>query len=336
MTNNYNFDWEGAREKARQEAISTAEEGLWKPKPGKNRIRILPNISQLYKTIYPFAIHRNLGEDGDEIAICPKFAKGAKCPICGKAEKLFKLANEGNKNAEALARAIYRKRQYIVNMIDLDAEEPEVKKWIFGQRVFDQLDAHWNEKVYLFDPVKGNDIIVSKVGERLDTVYTVYPSEQKPLKIKGWDKPGVMYNLEERTRPSSEEELRNLLNRTFLPEEHEEHEEKEEQVKEIRKILTQAVEERKHLIKEEAEEEPPKVLKQKPKETPSTQVQIPQTRDLEDELDDDEEEHDEMENSEDEPKVIQTKSLETKAQKVNTKSHRERVIETVKRLRGNF
>jgi len=142
------------------------------PKKGKNvfRVRILPNMKAGGEAWIKVLKHGFQAPSGSwVIENCPA-TLGKKCPMDDYVAPLFKT---GDPKDEAFARMVWRKKNYIANILvvkdprDNGANEGKVFLWRFGQKVFEKLDSalfppedSGLEQLMFIDPYEGYDLNV--------------------------------------------------------------------------------------------------------------------------------------------------------------------------------
>lgn len=151
----------------------------WKPKEGKNIIRILPptwdNARHYGLDIY---INFNIGPDNQSYLSLSKHGKGED-PI---AEARREALSEGDKD---FAKKLSFNQRILYWIIDRADEDEGPLLWA-APFTFDKslsnlcIDEDTKEVVFIDDPVKGRDVRFYKEGQGLKTTYD--PSKMKVLK----------------------------------------------------------------------------------------------------------------------------------------------------------
>ena len=139
----------------------------WKPKDGRNLIRILPlgGVSPVdWKTPYPFVmtgLHGSVGLSMQEKVHCPRLTYNQPCPICAF---VWKLYNSKLPDDIALARKIKAYKSVIANIINLADIESGVQKYAFGKKLAAKLVSYLQDPdtKYVLHPDKGNNFILIK------------------------------------------------------------------------------------------------------------------------------------------------------------------------------
>lgn len=141
--------------------------GFWKPKVGRSVIRILPPVGDME---FFFA---EVGRHYEQRQYCPTITTDGEedCPICELNEKLYQA---GEKDAAATFRV---SRAFWMNIIDRGSEDTGPQIYTPGVRVFQNLvsligDADFGD---ITDEEDGFDIKIDRVGQGIETEYTVMP-----------------------------------------------------------------------------------------------------------------------------------------------------------------
>lgn len=148
---------------------------FWAPKEGENRIRILPRDGTV-KFWYTTGWHYRLGLEGGQNFLCPLVTLNQPCPICEKSKALFFSESEEDRE---VARELYVKTRYFMNIID--RETGEVQLFGAGRTLFSLILRHYSPftgmeqaefvtKLKLsstacnfVDVDKGHDIVIEKI-----------------------------------------------------------------------------------------------------------------------------------------------------------------------------
>lgn len=128
---------------------------IWKPKPGKQVVRIVP---YKYDPKYPFVemkFHYNVN---GKTYLSPD-TYGRPDPIVEFADK---LKSTGDKEDWKLGRSLEPKMRTFACIIDRDNEGDGVKFWGFGKQVYEELLSIMSDPDYgdITDLVNGRDIVV--------------------------------------------------------------------------------------------------------------------------------------------------------------------------------
>lgn len=187
---------------------------FWKPKHGKNNIRILPpwtnegeHAGSFFREV---AQHWGVSEDMKGPVLCPNKTPDIKqpCPICEFIAEL--RADKKNVAAAELAKDIRAKTCWFLNIVDLDdsvytvadvAEaksarpdaEPEfaagdlkVQVFAAGPTIFNQIVGIISDNmVDITLPDAGHNLTINKSGKGINTEYGV-TLIIKPSALKGW------------------------------------------------------------------------------------------------------------------------------------------------------
>lgn len=132
------------------------KKAIWKPAPGKNRIRIVPSK---YDKSNPFIELRfHYGFNGKNLLSPASF--GDPDPIL---EAGLKFKGKGTKEDWKIFKKLDPKLRVYVPVIVRGEEEQGVKYWGFGVTVYTQLLEFISDEDYgdITDPIKGRDIVLN-------------------------------------------------------------------------------------------------------------------------------------------------------------------------------
>lgn len=198
---------------------------FWKPKPGKNTIRICPpwtNEGDFANEVWrEVAQHWNVHDDSKAPILCPKLTPSIKedCPICEFVDEL--KADKKNPEAQALVKQLRAKSAFFFNIVDLedphytaadvaeaqaarpDSEVPfaagdlKVQVYAAGPMVTEEIIGTFvDTETDLSDPNEGHDFFITKTGASLKTRYSVGVSlKSKPL--EGFESVDQLNKLDE-------------------------------------------------------------------------------------------------------------------------------------------
>lgn len=152
----------------------------WKPKPGRNVIRILPGVGKMEDFFWQ-DVGSHYPPGSNRGFMCPDFTIGEKCPICEFVNALFSAGDEASKG---LAGKLKKRKQFWMNVIDREDEDRGVQIYKPGPTVFQALAALVNDPDYgeIYDPDNGQDVIIKRAGTGIETEYQVMVRpKQTPL-----------------------------------------------------------------------------------------------------------------------------------------------------------
>ena len=146
---------------------------------GKNQVRFLPppigkdTPFQLVHTHYvPVP-----GQTEDVRIVCPRKHGGGKCPICAKAEQLYR---SGNAVDQDKAGELWPRRRYYAHVINRKNPDAGVVILPMGPKIHDAIRDLRKDPEYGGDftnPEKGYDIVIERAGTgKYDTAYKVRPA----------------------------------------------------------------------------------------------------------------------------------------------------------------
>jgi hypothetical protein len=162
-----------------------SEFSLYKPKEGKQKVRILPPTWEdpdLY--VYDIWVHSSIGPDNLSFLCLTKMNKG-KCPICKEIEKARRAGSQ-----EEWLSEVRPYSRALVWVIDRKAESEGPKLWGMPKgcdTAFADLASSENPALFIDDPKDGYDLDFSKAGTGLNTKYSAHriardPSAMMPRK----------------------------------------------------------------------------------------------------------------------------------------------------------
>jgi len=133
----------------------TKTDNLWKPKPGKQQVRIVPYVHNPSNPFIELFFHYNFG--GKNI-LSPQ-THGEADPLVEFAEQ---LKATGDRNDWNLSKQLTPKMRTYVPVLVRGEESEGVKFWGFGKNVYQELLGFFADPDYgdLTDPVNGRDITV--------------------------------------------------------------------------------------------------------------------------------------------------------------------------------
>lgn len=150
----------------------------WRPKVGKNLVRILPHWSgDMGKVFYKSMLrHFGVGPEKNNI-ICRKLGgKDEECPICDYVQELRK---SGSKEDIFAARDLQSKERFMVNMIDVKDPQSGVQIWEMGVMLFNDILLMFLDPDYgdLDSLEEGRHLKINRTGEgKFDTRYKPLPA----------------------------------------------------------------------------------------------------------------------------------------------------------------
>ena len=206
---------------------------LWKPKPGKNQIRIVPY--QHAKSDFPFIelyFHYNIGKK----SYLSLETFGEADPICKFVEQ---LRSTGDKDDWKLSRKLEPTMRTFVPIIERGKEKEGIKFWGFGKEIYKELLAIINDADYgdITDLESGRDITVEFISAKdAGNTYGKVSIRIKPNVSAATDDDAVMDMILNRQpdiydihKKVSYEDLEAALNRWLTPVEGQENAETSEE-----------------------------------------------------------------------------------------------------------
>ena len=150
------MDLEAVRKKLQKLQTKTQkQDNLWKPEPGNQVIRIVPNKTNPEYPFHELYFHYGLG---GKTYLSPT-SYGRPDPLMEFAEK---LKSTGSKEDWQLSREITPKMRVYVPVLVRGKESEGVKLWGFGKTVYTELLGFMADEDYgdITDPASGRDVSV--------------------------------------------------------------------------------------------------------------------------------------------------------------------------------
>ena len=143
----------------------------WKPKQGRNIIRILPGVGDMEDFFWQ-DVGKHYPPDSNRSFVCREFTLGEPCPICEFVQELYDAGDEASKT---LAGKIRCRKQFWMNIIDRANEDKGPQIFTPGPMIFKQVASLIGDPDYgeIYDEYEGLDLIISRTGTGLDTEYDV-------------------------------------------------------------------------------------------------------------------------------------------------------------------
>jgi len=156
-------------------------DNLWKPKPGKQQVRIVPYTHNSSNPFIELFFHYGFG--GKNLLSPRTF---------GEADPLIEFADQlratGNRDDWNLSKDLFPKMRTYVPVIVRGEESEGVKFWGFGKTVYKELLGFFADPDYgdLTDPVGGRDITVEfktakELGTNFPETYIRVKPNQTPI-----------------------------------------------------------------------------------------------------------------------------------------------------------
>lgn len=176
----------------RLEQVATAgTAGFWRPKDGRNVIRILPEVGEM--EVFWQEVGKHFVPNSSKVFVCPKFTTSGEmeCPICDFVSELYA---SGDDESKALAGKLRVRKQFWMNIIDRDNEDAGPQIYGPGVMVFSAIASIIGDPDFgdIYDVSDGIDIVVEKSGSGLETSYEVRPRRhstplaEDPELVEAW------------------------------------------------------------------------------------------------------------------------------------------------------
>ena len=159
----------------------TKTDNLWKPKPGKQQVRIVPYVHNQSNPFIELFFHYGFG---GKTILSPQ--------THGEADPLVEFADQlkatGDRNDWNLSKELTPKMITYVPVLVRGEESEGVKFWGFGKTVYQELLAFFADPDYgdLTDPTSGRDITVEfktakELGKNYPETYIRIKPNQTPI-----------------------------------------------------------------------------------------------------------------------------------------------------------
>jgi len=166
----------------------------WRPKVGKNYVRILPNWKDpnnvFYKRVY---VHWNVGENNRKVVCRKTLGEDELCPICDFVSELLQSSDSDDvKYGQAMGQT----ERFAMNILDGYDLERGVQVFECGRGLFQSILWMFTDGDYgdLDDWKTGRYIVIERVGTGMtDTRYNCMPSgketpiDPKEFQPRLWD-----------------------------------------------------------------------------------------------------------------------------------------------------
>lgn len=171
--------------KAKKKTSQSNKERTAKPQDGKSVWRILPGWDEKnpFQFYHDYGQHfiKDLGGKLKYVIGCPDMTFGQPCDVCDMLRDAMQEAPTDeirDKIKESTS-----KQRYLMNAIN-DKEPNKVVILEVGTMLFGQILETLGEYPNLFDPVKGQDIVITREGTGLNTKYSMTPrSAERSMKV---------------------------------------------------------------------------------------------------------------------------------------------------------
>jgi hypothetical protein len=147
------------------------DRGFWKPKQGRNIVRILPGVGEMDMFFWQ-DVGKHYIPGSRRSYTCPSFTLGDPCPIC---EFVGELYDDGSDASKALAKDLRVRKQFWMNIVLRGKEDMGPLIYTPGVTVFRSISGMISDPDYgeIYDPYEGVDVTISREGTGVDTKYEV-------------------------------------------------------------------------------------------------------------------------------------------------------------------
>lgn len=204
------FDIQKLREKLGNLKTGGSNINWLKVKPGKTKLRILPQADEKKFFFEEAYFHSNLRtkEGGWTKRACPRKNYDEPCPFCDLVDKLRADSYDAN---EELIKKLYAKRRWFVNCLDVSKNDNIVYIWEFGITVCESLLNIVTDDQFgnIADPKAGRNITLTRTAEKRPT-YIVMP-DASTTPVVDFDKLSLNDLRKVAVPRVSEDDLKDLL-----------------------------------------------------------------------------------------------------------------------------
>ena len=206
---------------------------LWKPRPGKTQIRIVPYSFNKDNPFIELFFHYNLNNR----SYLSPISFGRPDPIEEFAQK---LRGSGNKEVYQLAPKLEAKMRTFAPVIVRGEEKAGVKFWGFGKTVYQELLSVIADPDYgdITDPVNGRDVVVEFISaEETGASFPTTKIRVKPNQTPISDEPEILEKVKEQQdireiyQELSYDDLSGVLNEWLNPSEEDDTESNDKEEK---------------------------------------------------------------------------------------------------------
>jgi hypothetical protein len=197
--------------KEKKAQLSQGNNKTIKPEEGKGRYRILPGWRKDDPTFWhDYGAHyvRHTKGAKPTVYLCLDKTFGKPCPVCDALHEAI-----GNTHDDAtleLLKGGNASQRILLNVLHLSGESPTVPQVMeLAPTAFNQILSIMEEWENMLDPTNGNDIVIERTGQGVNTKYSVtIAGKSNPVPAEALKK---IVNLDEFVAKESEDQLRRTL-----------------------------------------------------------------------------------------------------------------------------
>lgn len=196
-------------DKAKKKLAEIGSGKFFKPKAGRNQVRILPPWNDKGLFYKEAVFYYGLTRDGKQISVP---CLGRDDPISQYLKELEKGGSEDRK----LAKRYAPRTKFYVNV--LDRKTNKIGIWGFSRKTLSILLSYMSDPDYgdITDPDEGFDVVIEREGEKLETTYQIRV-KPKPSEIGekvDWEE--EMHDLDEEIDDEiTEDEMEDIIEENF-------------------------------------------------------------------------------------------------------------------------
>lgn len=255
-------------DKVQKELARLGSGSYFKPKEGKNYVRILPPMNNSGLFYHEATLHYGLKRDGKNISVP---YTGESSPVMALIKKLEKEGPEGAKLAKRLA----PRTKYYANVIDRSSGKVQV--WGFSKKILSSILSAMGDPDLgdITDPEDGHDLVVERSGQNLETKYEIRV-RPKPSHIGEDVDLDQMKDLETLVDDMDDDEIEGLIDENFGNGASDEEEEEDLSPKKKKKVVVDEDDDeedepkpKKKVVVEEEDDDDDEEDEPKPKKKPA-------------------------------------------------------------------
>lgn len=166
----------------------------WKPKQGKNIIRILPSNREDGNFAFHSIQHHGFKVDGKNRAYPCMLSFKKPCPVC---KVIAYHDTDTDPDVQEALKLIGARHQFLMNVIDRGVNDGKVKIYAAPKTVMTEIYHFVSDDDYgdITDEDEGHDVKIDRTGEMLATRYSTRVSPKtSPIGVDGWE--DQLFNLE--------------------------------------------------------------------------------------------------------------------------------------------
>jgi len=166
--------------KQRLDEMGLDDTSFFKPKEGRNTIRVLPGVGEMDDYFWT-VVGKHYIPGAQHATTCPLITADNPCPICEYVSSLYRSTDSDEKD---VAKRIRAQRQYWINVINRDKENLGPLIYPAPKTVFAAIASLVRDPDYgaVYDVDVGTDVVITRTGTGIETRYQVQAKrKESPL-----------------------------------------------------------------------------------------------------------------------------------------------------------